>query len=184
MQHKQQVLCGNIEAECNFNPDLIEKGTGVGYGLVQWSYGRRKQYESYAKSKGSKPSDVNTQVEFLLGEMTPGGGANGHADYQFTRYNGYSPEDFKNAKTPEDAAIAFCWTFERPNSKYAHVSRRQNSARKYYDQFNGTEVASAAVNSSSTEDVSSSAKNTASTSTATVTTTNIKDNDSDDIDKS
>ena len=32
-------VLGNIEAESGFDPDVIEGGTGIGFGLCQWSYG-------------------------------------------------------------------------------------------------------------------------------------------------
>ena len=51
----------------------------------------------------------------MLGELTPGGGAGGFANYQMGGgMNGYTVENWKNASSPEDAAIAFCWVFERP----------------------------------------------------------------------
>ena len=130
-------VLGNIEAESGFNPDLIEKGNGIGFGLCQWSFGRREQLEAYAASKGVDPSDINTQIEFLIGEITPGGGADGYASYQLLTYNGYSSDDWENATTPEDAAIAFCWSFERPGVPRMDV--RTEAARKYYEQFKDLE---------------------------------------------
>ena len=72
-------VLGNIEAESGFNEASIEGGSGAGFGLCQWTGGRRTQLESYAASKGVAPSDLDTQIEFLLAEITPGGGANGYA---------------------------------------------------------------------------------------------------------
>lgn len=126
-------VLGNIEAESGFDASVIEGGNGIGFGLCQWSYGRRTQLEQYAQSKGKEPSDINTQIEFLIAEITPGGGANGYANYQLVTYNGYSAEDWRNASSPEDAAVAFCWSFERPG--ITRMSVRTEAARKYYDQF-------------------------------------------------
>lgn len=126
-------VLGNIEAESGFNEASIEGGSGAGFGLCQWTGGRRTQLESYAASKGVAPSDLDTQIEFLLAEITPGGGANGYAKYQLSSYNGYSASDWKNASTPEDAATAFCWTFERPGIPRMDV--RTSAARRYYNQF-------------------------------------------------
>ena len=130
-------VLGNIEAESGFNQAAIEGGNGIGFGLCQWSFGRRTALEAYAASKGVEPSDVNTQIEFLIGEITPGGGANGYATYQLVSYNGYSASDWSNASTPEDAAIAFCWSFERPGKPRMNV--RTEAARKYYEQFKDLE---------------------------------------------
>lgn len=126
-------VLGNIEAESAFNADLIEKGNGIGFGLCQWSFGRRTQLEAYASSKGREPSDINTQIEFLIGELTPGGGASGYATYQLLTYNGYSASDWENATTPEEAAIAFCWSFERPGVPRMDV--RTEAARRYYEEL-------------------------------------------------
>lgn len=130
-------VLGNIEAESAFSPELIEHGNGIGFGLCQWSFGRRDQLEAYAASKGVEPSDENTQIEFLIAEITPGGGADGYANYQLVTYNGYSASDWKNASTPEDAAIAFCWSFERPGIPRMDV--RTEAARRYYEQFKDAE---------------------------------------------
>ena len=107
-------VMGNIYAESGFDESVIEGGSGIGFGLCQWSFGRREKLEAYASSKGVSASDLNTQIEFLLGELTPGGGANGYATYNLMNNHGYTPDDWKNATTPEQAAEAFCWIFERP----------------------------------------------------------------------
>ena len=130
-------VLGNIQAESGFDPAVIEGGTGIGFGLCQWSFGRRTQLEAYAASKGANPSDVNIQIEFLIGELTPGGGANGYATYQLVSYNGYSASDWINAGSPEDAAVAFCWSFERPG--VPRMSVRTEAARSYYEQFKDAE---------------------------------------------
>ena len=130
-------VLGNIEAESGFNANLIEYGSGVGFGLCQWSYGRRTQLEQYAASKGKPPGDVNTQIEYLLGEITPGGGADGFAPYALLPGHGYTGADWENATTPEDAAIAFCWTFEKPGKPRMEV--RTAAARKYYEEFKDKE---------------------------------------------
>lgn len=128
-------VMGNIEAESGFNTSVIEGGSGIGAGLCQWSYERRTALENYAASKGTTWDDVNTQIEFLIAELTPGGGANGYATYQLVTYNGYSPDDWKNATSPEEAAIAFCWSFERPGVPRMDV--RTEAAVKYYNAFHG-----------------------------------------------
>lgn len=130
-------VMGNIYAESGFDPAIIEGGNGIGFGLCQWSYGRRTQLEAYAASKGKDASDINTQVEFLLTEITPGatGPAQGYASYQLLYYNGYNGDMWKSATTPEDAAVAFCWSFERPG--IPRMSVRTQKAREYYEEYKG-----------------------------------------------
>ncbi len=131
---------GNINAESGFDPSLIEEGSGIGYGLCQWSFGRRTNYEAYAKSKGKPNSDLDTQIEFMLGDL----GVEGYV----TEYNeniagmsGYysdaSFDGWKNAKSVRDAVYNYCWTYERPSPAYAHMDWRYESGEKYYNQFHG-----------------------------------------------
>ncbi len=131
---------GNIFAESSFDPGAIEKENGVGFGLCQWSYDRREQLESYALSKGVPASDVATQLEFLISELTPGGvgAAARYTDYQWISYNGYSADTWENATSPEEAALAFCWSFERPADP--DEQKRTDKAREYYETFKGLEL--------------------------------------------
>lgn len=126
---------GNIDVESGgFSLSAVESN-GVGIGLIQWSFGRRTQLESYATSKGVSWKDEATQIEFLIAEMTPGG--NGIASYQFMNNNGWTVSQWEDATSVETATKAFCWTFERPNEQLAHVDRRVESAKNYYNQFHG-----------------------------------------------
>ena len=128
---------GNIYYESGgFNPEAIEGGTGEGIGLCQWSFGRKTALMNYAQSKGKDWRDEDIQVEFLVGELTPGGGANGYASYQLMAYNGYVPDQWINATDIATSTTAFCWTFERPASG-ASLPQRIEAAQNYYDQFKG-----------------------------------------------
>lgn len=131
-------VMGNIYAESKFDPAVIEYSTGQGFGLCQWTGGRRKQLEAYAAAKGVEPSDVDTQIEFLMAELTPGGGANGYAVYQLNPTKSYTATDFIDAESVEDAATAFCFLFERPSVKYAHLEDvRIPKAKEYYERYKG-----------------------------------------------
>lgn len=128
---------GNLDYESGgFNASTIEEETGEGIGICQWSFGRKSQLIAYAKSKGKEWSDEDTQVEFLITELTGDGPAKGFATYQLQSNKGYSPSDFKNAKSVEEATKAFCWTFERPNESdgNASMSERIKRAQKYYKE--------------------------------------------------
>lgn len=142
------AVMGNIECESGFDPAVIEAGSGVGLGLCQWSNGRRTALEGYINSKGTTTSDVNTQIEFLLAEITPGGGAGGFAKYQLgglssAKYDGnrYSCDDWENATDLDTATIAFMALFERPSYDPGtnHINRRREATKKYYNEFEGKE---------------------------------------------
>lgn len=134
-------VMGNIYGESGFDPAVVEHSNGIGFGLCQWSYGRRTQLEAYAASKGVSPSDVDTQIEFLMAELTPGGGANGYASYQLMKktYGGETctPDQWRNANSVAEATKAFCFTFERPKNPYNSLTKRTNAAQQYYDTFKG-----------------------------------------------
>lgn len=149
-------VMGNIEAESGFNAGVIEGGSGIGAGLCQWSFGRRTQLEDYAASKGKDWSDENTQIEFLLGELTPGGGADGYASYQLMTYGGYSPDDWINANDVDTATTAFCWSFERPGVPRMDV--RITAAQMYYDQFSGIDLSTFAGGSGGSGDIINTAR--------------------------
>lgn len=140
------AVMGNIQYESNFDSSLIEYGNGVGFGLCQWSYDRRTAIEAYAASKGVDASDIQTQIEFLLAELTPGGGANGYASYEIggrssTAYDGnsYVASDWQNATDVRTATVAFMALFERPSEDPSinHMSGRITAAQEYYNEFQG-----------------------------------------------
>ena len=123
-------VMGNIYQESRFNPDLHQSG-GNAYGLLQWKK-RKKAYLAYASSKGVSSSDVDTQIEFMLAEMSLNGGADGYATCQFIPKS--SRDKFMNASTPEEAATIFCKTWERAGTPRMNV--RTEWARKYYEAYN------------------------------------------------
>lgn len=143
------AVLGNIQWESGFDPTTIEAGNGIGLGLCQWSFGRRTQLEAYIASKGTDTSDVNTQIEFLLGELTPGGGADGYASYQLSGVsssaydgNNYSASDWENATDIARATTAFMALFERPSYDPStnHLANRIRSAEDYYNQYKDMEM--------------------------------------------
>lgn len=143
------AVMGNIQHESGFDPNVIEGDTGIGFGLCQWSYGRRDNLEAYAASKGESAANIDIQIEFLIAELTPGGGANGYASYQLgglssSNYDGncYQRKDWENSQDLDTATIAFMALFERPSydPDKNHIDRRRNSAREYYNEFQGKEA--------------------------------------------
>jgi hypothetical protein len=73
------------------------------------------------------------QIEYLIGEITRSGGADGYASYALSTYNGYTVDDWINAESPEEAATAFCWIFEKPGTP--RMSERTEKAREYYERY-------------------------------------------------
>jgi len=169
---------GNIHYESGtFDPTRVEGGYNEyngGIGICQWtnnnrgSTGRNQQLRSYATHKGTTWQDEDTQVEFLIGELTLGGGADGYADYQLYDNERYYPEcfykdDWINATDTETLDKAklrhltetFCHTFERPNKTDADNSmeQRYGHALMYYNEFHGKEIEISSGNQQNIEDI-------------------------------
>jgi N-acetylmuramoyl-L-alanine amidase len=126
------AIMGNIEAESEFDPNLIEKGSGIGLGLFQWSYERRTKLENYG-------TDVDHQLQFALAEITGNVGNTG-ASKEWINKSGYKTlDDFMSGNgSLEELTKAFCYCFERPG--IPHIERRIQSANTYYNKFTGSAV--------------------------------------------
>lgn len=117
-----------------FISDHYKDNCGAGYGLAQWTWNTRKAgLYDYAKEKGVGIDDVNMQIEYLLAELSPDGGANGKATYQLNPNEGYTADDWEDAETPEEAAEIFCWLFERP--EIPHMDNRKKYASEFYEEY-------------------------------------------------
>lgn len=139
------ALMGNITGESSWNVDAIENGSGIGFGLCQWSFGRRTQLEAYGTT-------LQHQCEFLWSELTGENTATTGADYQWIANpadsvdNGEgfycSNDDFiKGDGTLAFLTKAFCYCWERPAYATNHLSSiRLPSAETFFDtmSYNGT----------------------------------------------
>lgn len=126
------AVMGNIHAESGFDLNLIEVGSGIGFGLCQWSFGRRTQLESYG-------TDLNHQLNFLWAELSGKVGNTG-ANFQWIDIGSYlSHSNFMDGKgSIEDLTSAMCFCWERPNASLAHLDRRHQKAKEYFKEFTGS----------------------------------------------
>ena len=119
-------VMGSLWGESNhFQPDLIEAGSGIGYGIAQWSVGRRTNLENYAKERGKPASDLGVQLNFLWQELE-------------------GPENralnmVKSASTVREATIAWTNGFERPREdlRPARIKEGEEVGNKMLSQFAG-----------------------------------------------
>lgn len=132
--------------------EVVNNGTytnfindSAGYGLAQWtSAGRKQGLYLFAQSKGTGINDSSMQIEYLLGEISQSGGANGYATFQMSKdRKGYSYSSWKDATTIEEATLAFCYVFERPGSP--NESNRITYAQMYYDRYKDAEGPSTSI---------------------------------------
>lgn len=136
------ALMGNITAESRWNPDAIEHGTGVGFGLCQWSFSRRDTLEAYGTS-------LQHQCDFLWSELTGENTAETGASYQWIANPADSVDNgegftFNNADflagngTLETLTKAFCYCWERPAYATNHLTDvRIPSALEFYATMGG-----------------------------------------------
>lgn len=127
LPHKSIVaVMGNITGESSWSPDLIEVGSGVGYGLCQWSYSRRTQLEAYG-------TDLQHQCEFLWSELTGENTGTTGADLQWINPPSSSVtggisfscslSQFRSGSdSVEFLTSAFCYCWERPAPATNHLT--------------------------------------------------------------
>lgn len=120
------AILGNLEQESGVSFESLQKASddfenpprysgsagsdGHAIGIAQWD-GRRNGLMDYAASKGVKWYNHDIQLNYLIGELTEGGGADGYATFQL--YNASLYNQFINATNIDDATIAYSHGFER-----------------------------------------------------------------------
>ena len=112
-------IMANMETESahTYNPEVVEYGSGynletiydapstvaAGFGLIQWSFGRRIQLIEYARERNWEAASMQAQLNYLYHEITNNSGYSVTYKYVTGNYNSY------------DIAVAFCKNFERPS---------------------------------------------------------------------
>jgi hypothetical protein len=101
----------------------------AGYGLAQWTYYSRKQNMlTFHTKKGKSIGDLNTQLEFLVHELTTG-------------YKSSVWEVLKSAKSVLEASNAVLLKFERPADQSTSVqNKRASFGQGYYDKYHVSET--------------------------------------------
>lgn len=143
-------LMGNLFAESGLNPknlqNTYEKGLGytdetytaavdsgkytnfvydkAGYGLAQWTYWSRKQaLLAFCKAAGTSVGDLNTQLKFLMKELSES-------------FPGVL-QALRSATSVREASDVVLLQFERPASKdtEATQTKRAGYGQTYFNQF-------------------------------------------------
>lgn len=136
---------GNIDLESGgFSASAVES-SGTGIGLVQWSFGRADKLKAYASHKGVNWTDEDTQIEYLIGEIS-GKGPAAESGFATQRTQGSIGDEgvkgtykqWKNSKTVEESTLQFMRYFESPASKISY-NQRLEKAKKYLAEFKGKE---------------------------------------------
>jgi len=119
------AACGimaNIQCESLFIADKTEVATGIGYGLCQWSFGRRTNLVNWCRDNGYDYRSYEGQLQFLMHELE------GSYSYVLDKLKNVS----NTAQGAYDAASIWCKEFERPQDMYNEAARRGSIARDNY----------------------------------------------------
>lgn len=174
-------ILGNITQESHFNPTASEHGnTGAngdgGYGLIQWTYGRRVNLFNTAQSQGTDVNSIEFQLNYLWNEVFAE-----DSNYR----NQLEAAGYFSTKDPAEATYLFHKIVEVSADTQQQINdNRIEPAKKWYLTFNGTNTinvsntASSNTASSNTASSNSASSNTASSNSKTNSTANEGDNES------
>jgi hypothetical protein len=114
-------VVANLKAESNLDPSIKQKGGGPGRGLAQWEKGGRYDTDrinllSFAKSKGTKWQDLDTQIDFILYEMEK------HPEYKKVK------EEINKTDNVKDATLIFLKKYEKAGTP--HTEKRLEYGRE------------------------------------------------------
>jgi hypothetical protein len=117
-------IMGNLKAESGMDPDAREPN-GIGYGIAQWSFGRRDALEAAAAEQGVPVSDLAFQANYLVNESM---GRDSRSYPGITEWEG-----LKRQEAVRDAVFYWEHNFERP--EHAGQEIRVTYAQEYLDRF-------------------------------------------------
>jgi murein DD-endopeptidase MepM/ murein hydrolase activator NlpD len=131
-------FAGNMKQESGLNPSIIQGGktasndykpvNGIGFGLVQWTFGgttggRQGGLYKLSQSQNKPITDINLQLEYVWKELT-------------STYKTSTLDKVQSIGDPVEAAIIVHDNYEVSADSDAAVKKvRGGNAQKYYDNF-------------------------------------------------
>ena len=113
------MVCSLINIINNFsNIYSAPASVAAGFGIVQWSFGRRIELIDYAKEKNIKPASMVAQLNFFYYEVTEKSSYSVTEKYITGSYSGY------------DTAVAFCKNFERPKGSVRDLNTKDSCTNR------------------------------------------------------
>jgi len=120
-------VLGNMQAESGIDPAKEEYVNHIGYGLAQWSYGRRINLENFARAQNKPVSDLGLQLDFLWHEL------NTTENATLIAMTKPGPSSVLAATT------IWLQKFERAGDSSAQAAQNRNQySEKWYQKFNGS----------------------------------------------
>ena len=117
--HVAAGIVGNLIQESNLNPH-VKGDEGKATGIAQWHPDRFNTLRKWAASQGRNPYDLRTQLDFVIEE--PGEGER-------------ALKKLFETTNPQQAAVVFSNTYERPNKKYAANNKRAAYAQSLMSRY-------------------------------------------------
>lgn len=114
-------ILGNYMRESRMNPSIIERGNNIGFGIAQWSFGRRINLEKWTKQNKYVSNSLEAQLRFSIVEMQ---------NMSFGKYN-YS--SFKKINNVREATAVFEKYFERAG--VVAIEERTRYAEEIYRKY-------------------------------------------------
>lgn len=152
---------GNIEKESGFNPWIVES-TGVGFGLIQWSFERRTAVEAALRAAGiTSYTDANEQeglliqLNYLWDEQTEAftllnAETTVEGNTAIASYNGRFSHQRAESQVGNGSTMLFHALIERSGDVpteadriggYGVLTHRIDSAKKYLELYGGNSSA-------------------------------------------
>ena len=97
-------IVGNLMRESNLNSaaQFKEADGSISFGIAQWNKSRLEELKAFAGARGKEITDINTQMDFILHELT-------------TTHK-QAGEMLLASKTPKEAAYNFAKYYEKPQT--------------------------------------------------------------------
>ena len=127
------ALCGNAWRESTINPGINEVGGG-GFGIFQWTGGRRDSLEQWLSNNGYSMTDGNGQLQYLIVEDSWQGSFNGIS----------SLSDFLNSTSTDipmlTEAFMRCWEIPGVPELDERISRATQCYNYILSHANDTSI--------------------------------------------
>lgn len=122
-------MIGNCMAEADgCNPVIVERGNGIGFGIFQWSFGRRGTLEATAAAQGVDVGDIGFQVRYAIAESK---------NRTMRDSTGNEWAGIMSQSDPAAAAEFWRWNFERPRDHLSSTNTRIRVAQEVFAHVTG-----------------------------------------------
>ena len=122
-------IMANIEAESDYDSDLIEAGSHIGFGLLQWSFDRRTALESYLDKNGFPKDSIEGQLQYMMVELNQS-----YYNHILKKLQGVAD----SAQGAYEAGYYFCKYYEVPADAEAQsVARGARARDTYWPMYSG-----------------------------------------------